>query len=88
MNSNRSSLNPTQSYGSRPTDRGLPPRLRTRAWPFLLALIIVAVIGIGLLAFGSARLGESTQKIESNPHTFDQGVTPSASESGNLNTNG
>jgi hypothetical protein len=54
-------------FGPKPTDRFLPLGRRTHPGPYLIALILVLLIGLALVAFGGLRLIESTATIEARP---------------------
>jgi hypothetical protein len=54
-------------FGPKPTDRSLPLERRTHPGPYLVALIVVLLIGMALVAFGGLRLTQTTSQIQSRP---------------------
>jgi hypothetical protein len=52
---------------ARPTDPDLPMRRRTRAWPMLIGVLIVAVIAVALIAFGSYEAAQTPADVVLTP---------------------
>jgi hypothetical protein len=72
--SDRHSVDPAlDRYGRRPTDTSLPLERRTRPGTYLIALVVILILGIALIAFGAVSFVQSTANIESTP-----GAAPTA----------
>jgi len=86
--SDRHSADPAlDRFGPKPTDRSLPLGRRTHSAPYLIAILVVLVVGIALIAFGSLRLSESTRRIEATPDSAPPAANLAPDQSANSNGN-
>jgi hypothetical protein len=56
----------TRFDGPKPTDHDLPVEQRTRSAPYLVAIVVVLVVGIALVAFAVVGLTQSTTTLENS----------------------
>jgi hypothetical protein len=54
---------PHVATDTKPTDVGLPPARRTHASPFLIGLIVFAVVVLGYVLWGAFRLADRSEDI-------------------------
>lgn len=72
--------------GEKPTDRALPIRRRTVSGPYLVAILIVAAVGVALVSFGVMRFSQSTSQISNTPGALapSEQIAPATDDSNSL----